>query len=71
MFIYCCGSILHKVLLLFPQQFLILLYLTGIALNFHNISSAIPDDAPVLEESDNEDEHMPIESDKRITSKAP
>lgn len=30
---------------------------------------AIPDDAPVVEESDNEDEDMPVESEKRISSK--
>lgn len=34
-----------------------------------NFSSAIPDDAPVVEESDNEDEDMPVESEKRISSK--
>lgn len=33
---------------------------------FHAIFLAIPDDAPVLEESDNEDD---MESDRRISSK--
>ena len=34
-----------------------------------NFLPAIPDDAPVVEESDNEDEDMPVESEKRISSK--
>ena len=34
-----------------------------------DISSAIPDDAPAVDDSDNEDEDMQMESDKRITSK--
>lgn len=33
-----------------------------------DVSPAIPDDAPAVDDSDNEDEDMQMESDKRITS---
>ena len=39
-----------------------------VIISFHIISLAIPDDAPVLEDSDNEDEDIQMQSDKRITS---